>query len=1061
MRNVLACALFLLAAAPQTFGEELKPGDGVVFLGDSITHHDSFVQWVALWYATRHPDLHVRVFNAGVGGDTAGGARFRLDDDVLSKKPKVVYVMFGANDIGWGSAWKDDPRAGERDAFRQTLFRCEANITNLVETIRGKAPDVRVVLMTAPPYDDAVRLSGRPLRDRDDAMAEVAGAVRRIAARYGLGLVDLHLAMSAFTRPVQAEDSSFTLSGGDRVHPGESDGLFILWCILRQAGESPFVSRVTIGAAKGDSFTENAELDGLKTSSNAVSFVLKEKALPFPLDRIDARVKDRLPFARDYNREILQVSGLLPGRYALSIDGTEVGTYDDLSLALGVNLSENPRTPQALQARKVLDASVRRHRSACFCRDWYWARYMRIKDGKDPDALEELRKNYRYGRYFEARSVGQYIEELANGFPSLKRLAEAEAEMARLAAPVPHSWSLVRVGDDDIVFRLTDRRLTNAAPVAVVSPNAAANGVALSSQLKTYPEGRFYDLTLKTLERAERPVTLACAFKVDGPLVWLPDVRRREPLAAGVRSETNATSCGAGGLSRWPFAAVTAGGKGIALGIDPNAPAYFRLEADADAHELRIVYDLGLSPWGRPAHVRFCRFEFDAALGFRGALEKYMAIFPGMFAVRTTDPGVWMPFSRISAIRDWQDFGFRFKEGDDETAWDDAHGILTFHYAEPCTWWMRLKNSPDGQPMTLEAGRKEAERLVAEGKDPMALAWATSAFKDENGQPIGRVLDTPWCKGVRWAVNTAPWLNGEMTDFGVKYPDKEVFERYRTFEPEGVDGEYVDSSEMKEDLLDFDSAHFKRLEFPLTFSEKTRRVGAFRGLIVHEYARRLCEITRSKGRFTMANGTPSQWPWMPADFDVMGTETDWNPSDAKTKSRPGWEPISDDLIMYRRVLCGAKPYCFLMNTDFAQWTKDKTERYMRYALAYGMLPGFFSADACTKTYFGSPDLYERDRPLFKKYVPLCRAVAAAGWRPVCRLASCDNAAVYVEQFGDGTGPAYVTVFNPTKAEQKAVLSVDTPDPAIKDLVDGGAYAVANGRTDLVLPPETVRLFKVR
>ena len=47
----------------------------------------------------------------------------------------------------------------------------------------------------------------------------------------------------------------------------------------------------------------------------------------------------------------------------------------------------------------------------------------------------------------------------------------------------------------------------------------------------------------------------------------------------------------------------------------------------------------------------------------------------------------------------------------------------------------------------------------------------------------------------------------------------------------------------------------------------------------------------------------------------------------------------------------------------------------------GCFPGFFSHNASQGHYFTRPELYDRDRPLFKKYVPLCKLVAEAGWRP--------------------------------------------------------------------------------
>ncbi len=128
------------------------------------------------------------------------------------------------------------------------------------------------------------------------------------------------------------------------------------------------------------------------------------------------------------------------------------------------------------------------------------------------------------------------------------------------------------------------------------------------------------------------------------------------------------------------------------------------------------------------------------------------------------------------------------------------------------------------------------------------------------------------------------------------------------------------------------------------------------------------------GKLMMANGDArtgsAGWPPL---LDVMGTETDWNPGGR-------WRPMSDAELLYRRALCKGKPYCFLMNTDFEEFPHELVEKYMKRSLAYGMFPGFFSHNASQGHYFTRPELYDRDRPLFKKYVPLCKRVAEAGWR---------------------------------------------------------------------------------
>jgi hypothetical protein len=157
----------------------------------------------------------------------------------------------------------------------------------------------------------------------------------------------------------------------------------------------------------------------------------------------------------------------------------------------------------------------------------------------------------------------------------------------------------------------------------------------------------------------------------------------------------------------------------------------------------------------------------------------------------------------------------------------------------------------------------------------------------------------------------------------------------------------------------------------------------------------------------------------------MGTETDWN---RKNK----WQPMSDAELLYRRALCAGKPYCFLMNTNFDDFSNALVEKYMKRSLAYGMFPGFFSADASTKQYFANPALYNRDRDLFKKYVPLCKLVAEAGWQPVT-LARSSDPKVYVERFGG----KYLTVFNDSPEQKTVTITFEQNAPASsRELVMG-------------------------
>ena len=97
-------------------------------------------------------------------------------------------------------------------------------------------------------------------------------------------------------------------------------------------------------------------------------------------------------------------------------------------------------------------------------------------------------------------------------------------------------------------------------------------------------------------------------------------------------------------------------------------------------------------------------------------------------------------------------------------------------------------------------------------------------------------------------------------------------------------------------------------------------------------------------------------------------------------------------------------------TEFETSLDHLVERYMKRAVAYGCFPGFFSHNAAEGHYFTRPGLYERDRDLFRKYVPLCKLVAEAGWEPITAARSGERAHSYRAAFGD-QGTRYLTIFN--------------------------------------------------
>jgi hypothetical protein len=357
---------------------------------------------------------------------------------------------------------------------------------------------------------------------------------------------------------------------------------------------------------------------------------------------------------------------------------------------------------------------------------------------------------------------------------------------------------------------------------------------------------------------------------------------------------------------------------------------------------------------------------------------------------------------------------------------------------------------PEDVPRTYEAALEHARQLAETRADAAAQALFHSGYRDAEGKFAARLLDTPWCNGAVWSMNSMPDLPGAPTDFQLKWNDHIKTRLYGPDRESDLDGEYVDSSEGYVTAeLDYARDHFADAPTPLCFDAATHRPAIFRGLIAHAYVARLAEDVHAMGRLMMANATPDRLCWLAPCLDVLGTETNWHVAGR-------WQPLSDQELLYRRALCKGKPYCFLMNTQFEDFSGELVEKYMRRALAYGMFPGFFSHNASQGHYFTRPELYERDRPLFRKYLPLCRLVAEAGWEPITR-ATCTEPTAYVERFGE----SYFTVFNDSQAARIVHVQFHQPTgAACRELVQQRDLAITADGVAVPLGPEEVAVLHI-
>jgi hypothetical protein len=543
----------------------------------------------------------------------------------------------------------------------------------------------------------------------------------------------------------------------------------------------------------------------------------------------------------------------------------------------------------------------------------------------------------------------------------------------------------------------------------------------------------------------ERAVTLYFALPITAAgWTWGDDIRTSR-IISGVDEFDNFryyTGLGATGyLSKYPWASLSGPPGGIALGVPLDSLRIARLIHNPATNQFYAAFDLGLSTqttkFPRRASVDLVLYHFDPAWGFRAAARQYYDRFPMAFARRIPpeQEGIWVAFSDLSPIPNVEDFGIAFHELGSlgQVDFDDSAGILSFRYiAEPWSHWLRINDSG----VDVHNYDQVIAYLQAQYQEGSTRAQATlsSGFFDENDHYLYDAYEAdetpPWCDGL--AGCAAFILNPDPDISDATYPlnkanlewNQAARDTYTT--TPGLDGEYVDSFLSHVSVMDFRTAHFAATDTPLTYRTGDWRVGIPETFATTEFVRWLAQdVHDDLGRWLIANGMLLDLPWGADLFDFMGRETDWLRSGS-------FVPQSDARLSYYRTLSFQRPYGLLMNTQFENLSHELVEQYFQVCLFYGIYPSMFSHNASSDRYWDDPALYERDRPLFQRYIPLIRRLNVAGWEPVTYATTSDPDDVYIERFGDWPN-LHFTLRNTTDDPITVDISVQADDlelPAI-------------------------------
>jgi lysophospholipase L1-like esterase len=213
----LACTLLCGCASFNQLA--LKKKDTIVFLGDSITKAgvspNGYVTLTSKAIAKAYPDQDIKVIGAGIDGHKVPDCQKRLDRDVLQKKPTIVVIYIGINDV-----WLSPHGKGTKK------IDFEAGLRDMIAKIN--AVGARVILCTPTVIGEKTEGTNK----LDKMLDEYADISRRVAKETDSQLLDLRIAFMNYLKEHNRDHVSKGILTGDSVHLNKTGNSFLSELVL-------------------------------------------------------------------------------------------------------------------------------------------------------------------------------------------------------------------------------------------------------------------------------------------------------------------------------------------------------------------------------------------------------------------------------------------------------------------------------------------------------------------------------------------------------------------------------------------------------------------------------------------------------------------------------------------------------------------------------------------------------------------------------------------------------------------------------------------------------------
>ena len=207
MQSVNLFAIVLSLVGPQKPADhpvlQIKAGEQIVAIGDSITQAGGYLRAMDAVFDQQYPDLKIpKIINVGISGQKAEDLVKRFEKDVVGRKPAVVTISIGINDVWHRLKNPPDPKV---------LAEYQRNVEKMVKM----AQDAKIrVYLVAPTV-----IGEDPKSEGNVRLKEYIKAGQEVAKRNKCTYVDLH---NLFLKAIEQHTK---MNPAARPRPKEEGGL--------------------------------------------------------------------------------------------------------------------------------------------------------------------------------------------------------------------------------------------------------------------------------------------------------------------------------------------------------------------------------------------------------------------------------------------------------------------------------------------------------------------------------------------------------------------------------------------------------------------------------------------------------------------------------------------------------------------------------------------------------------------------------------------------------------------------------------------------------------------